>query len=102
MRVFVAGATGLIGSRATRLMLDAGHHVSAIARSEEACEPLREAGADMAVCNVYDAEMLRGAMAFAKPDVVMHQLTALPDRLDAPDASERFAANDRIRIEGTR
>jgi nucleoside-diphosphate-sugar epimerase len=102
MRVFVAGASGLIGSRAVRLMLDAGHDVSAIARSEEACEALREAGAEVAACDVYDAEMLRGAMSMGEPEVVMHQLTALPDRLDSRDAAKRFAENDRIRVEGTR
>ena len=102
MRVFVAGATGLIGSRVVRLLLDAGHEVSAIARREEAAEELRRLGAGVAVADVFDVELLRGAMAVAQPEVVMHQLTSLPDRLDAKDAAERFAQNDRVRVEGTR
>jgi nucleoside-diphosphate-sugar epimerase len=102
MRVFVAGATGLIGMRAVRLLLDAGHEVSAIARREEAAEELRALGAGVSVADLFDVELLRGAMALASPEVVMHQLTSLPDRLDARDAAERFAANDRIRVEGTR
>jgi nucleoside-diphosphate-sugar epimerase len=85
-----------------RLLLDAGHEVAAIARSESTAEALRQAGAQVAVTDVYDAEMLRGAMAMVDPEVVMHQLTVLPDRLDAPDAAERFAENNRIRVEGTR
>jgi nucleoside-diphosphate-sugar epimerase len=102
MRVFVAGATGLIGRRAVRLMLDAGHEVSAIARSEESAEELRSDGAGVALADVFDAEQLRGTMALAEPEVVMHQLTSLPDRLDAADAAERFAQHGRVRIEGTR
>ena len=102
MRVFVAGATGLIGRRVVRLLLDAGHDVSAIARREEDAERLREHGAKVAVTDVYDAEMLRGAMAIAEPEVVLHQLTALPDRVDAHEAARQFADNDRMRVEGTR
>jgi 2-alkyl-3-oxoalkanoate reductase len=102
MRVFVAGATGLIGRRAVRLMLDAGHEVSAIARSEESAEALREDGVGVSVADVFDAELLRGTMAMAEPEVVMHQLTVLPDDLAARDAAEMFARNDRMRNEGTR
>jgi nucleoside-diphosphate-sugar epimerase len=102
MRVLVAGATGLIGSRVVRLLLEGGHEVSAIVRSEDGAERLREVGAGVSVGDVFDAEILRGAMALAEPEVVMHQLTALPDRLDARDAAERFAENDRVRVEGTR
>ncbi|MEA2411881.1 MAG: hypothetical protein QOC77_2442 [Thermoleophilaceae bacterium] len=102
MRVFVAGATGLIGRRALGLLLDAGHEVSAIARNEDAADRLREAGATVAVTDVYDAEMLRAAMAMGKPEVVVHQLTVLPDRLGARDAAQSLAENDRMRVEGTR
>jgi nucleoside-diphosphate-sugar epimerase len=102
VRVFVAGATGLIGSRAVRLLVDRGHEVSALARSEESAERLRMQGVGVTEADVFDAELLRGAVAMAKPDVVMHQLTSLPDRLGAEDAAERFAANDRMRVEGTR
>jgi nucleoside-diphosphate-sugar epimerase len=102
MRVFVAGATGLIGRRLVRLLLDAGHDVSAMARSEESAEDLRGDGAGVAVADLFDDEQLRGTMAMTEPEVVIHQLTVLPDRLDAADAAERFAENDRVRVEGTR
>src|SRR4051794_13446041 len=102
MRVFVAGATGLIGSRVVRLLLEGRHDVCSIARSEEKAEPLRELGAGMMVTDVYDVELLRGAMAAAEPDVVVHQLTVLPDRVDARDAAAHFADNDRMRVDGTR
>src|SRR3954462_8557390 len=102
MRVFVAGATGVIGSRVMRLLLQAGHDVGAIARREEKAEPLRELGADVMVGDVYDEELLRGAMATVQPDVVVHQVTALPDRLTARGAAAQFAENDRMRVDGTR
>jgi 2-alkyl-3-oxoalkanoate reductase len=102
MRVFVAGATGLIGSRAVGLLIEGGHDVSAIARSEEKAEPLRELGAQVMVGEVFDDELLRGAMAAGEPEVVMHQLTVLPDELEARNAAAGFAANDRVRVDGTR
>src|SRR3954453_17332536 len=102
MRVFVAGATGVIGRPLLRLLLDDGHEVSAIARSEEAAEALRGDGAGAAVADVFDDEQLRGTMAMTQPEVVIHQLTALPDRLGASDAAAHFAENDRVRVEGTR
>ncbi len=102
MRVFVAGASGLIGTAAVRLLLDAGHEVSAIARTEAAAERLGELGAGVSLTDVFDVELLRGAMAMAEPEVVMHQLTSLPDRLDSAEAAARFADNERIRVQGTR
>jgi nucleoside-diphosphate-sugar epimerase len=102
MRVFVAGATGLIGTRLVRLLLGAGHEVSAIARTEEKAEQLRELGAGVAVTDVYDAELLRGAMALGEPEVVMHMLTVLPDRLRSRDVAQQFMENDRMRVDGTR
>ena len=54
------------------------------------------------MADVFDDEQLRGTMAMTQPEVVIHQLTALPDRLGASDAAARFAENDRVRVEGTR
>jgi nucleoside-diphosphate-sugar epimerase len=100
--VFVAGATGLIGSAVVRLLREAGHETCALVRSEQVAERLRGDGVGVTVCDLFDAELLRGALAVAEPDVVMHQLTALPDRIDPRRAAAQFAANDRMRIEGTR
>lgn len=102
MKVFVAGATGLIGSRVVRMLIDAGHEVSAHARTEESAEPLRKLGAGVALADVYDAEMLRAAVGMGQPEVVIHQLTALSRRSDPERMAEQLAPNDRIRIEGTR
>ena len=101
MRVFVAGATGVIGSPLVPQLLQAGHEVTAMTRSVLRAEQLKAVGADPVVCDVFDADGVRAAMADASPDAVIHQLTSLPPRLDVADPSV-FDANNRVRIEGTR
>jgi len=101
MRVFLAGATGVIGSPLVPQLLQAGHEVTAMTRSVLRASQLEAAGADPVVCDVFDADEVRAAMASASPDAVIHQLTALPARLDwgAPNV---FDANNRVRTAGTR
>lgn len=100
MRVFVAGASGVIGKRVVRLLVGAGHDVAAMTRSPGNAAALRELGAEPVVCDVYDAEALaRAVMQFA-PDAVVHQLTDLPN--DMGRIAEFGGANARIRREGTR
>lgn len=100
MRVFIAGATGVIGIRLVPLLLEDGHAVIGMTRSPEKAAELRALGATPAVCDVFDAEALLATVRDQAPDAVVHQLTDLPDRLEQLDAySER---NDRIRVEGTR
>ena len=101
MRVFVAGASGAIGRPLVPQLVAAGHQVTGTTRSEERAGAIRAAGARAAVCNALDAEALRAAVAEAAPEVVVHQLTALPDRFDPRD-KEIYAATNRLRAEGTR
>jgi nucleoside-diphosphate-sugar epimerase len=101
MKVFVAGASGVIGRRLVPMLVAAGHDVVGMTRSAERAEALREAGAEPAVCDVFDAEALRRAVAAAQPEVVVHELTDLPQDLDPRRAKEAYARNDRIRREGT-
>jgi nucleoside-diphosphate-sugar epimerase len=100
--VFLAGATGVIGRRLLPMVLAAGHEVTAMTRSAEKSAGLREAGATPAVCDVFDAEGLRAAVAAASPEVVLHELTDLPQNIDPRKMEEQAAGNDRIRTEGTR
>jgi nucleoside-diphosphate-sugar epimerase len=101
MRVFLAGATGVIGSQLVPQLLEAGHEVTAMTRSVLRAAELEAAGADPVVCDVFDADGVRAAMAGASPDAVIHQLTALPARIDWSDPNV-FDANNRVRTEGTR
>jgi 2-alkyl-3-oxoalkanoate reductase len=101
MRVFVAGASGAVGRPLVPRLVAAGHEVTGTTRSEERAETVRAAGAHAAVVDVFDSDALRAAMAEAAPEVVVHELTALPARLDfrKPDV---YAATNRLRTEGTR
>ncbi len=101
MRVFVAGASGAIGRSLVPKLVAAGHEVTGMTRSRERSEEVRAAGADVAVVDVFDADALRVAMTEASPEVVIHELTSLPDRLDFRKA-DTYAATNRLRTEGTR
>jgi 2-alkyl-3-oxoalkanoate reductase len=101
MRVFLAGATGVIGTPLVPRLLQAGHEVTAMTRSVLRAGQLEAAGADPVVCDVFDADGVRAAMAAASPDAVMHQLTSLPPRIYWADPNV-FDANNRVRTEGTR
>jgi nucleoside-diphosphate-sugar epimerase len=100
MRIFVAGASGVIGVRLVPLLVAAGHEVVGMTRSPDKADQLRTLGAQPVVCDVYDADPLRDAVVQFEPDAVMHQLTDLPD--DVSQLSEFGARNDRMRTEGTR
>lgn len=100
MRIFLAGATGVIGIRLVPLLVAAGHEVAGTTRSAEKEQGVRAAGAEAVVVDVYDAAALTAAVVGYRPDLVMHQLTDLPD--DAALIASRGAANARIRTEGTR
>ena len=102
MRVFLAGATGVIGRRLIPLLLADGHEVTGMTRSPDRLEQLRAAGAEALVADAFDADGLRRAVAQARPDAVIHQLTSIPQRIDPRKAERDFATNDRLRTEGTR
>lgn len=99
MRIFLAGASGVIGTRLTPLLVEAGHTVAGTTRSAGKAELLRGLGAEPVVVDAYDAEALREAVVSFGPEMVMHQLTDLPD--DAAQIPEHAAGNARIRDEGT-
>ena len=100
LRIFLAGATGVLGVRLVPLLVAQHHEVAAMTRSPGKTPELARLGAEPVVCDVYDAEGLKDAVAASRADVVMHQLTDLPD--DRSELGAYAARNDRIRGEGTR
>jgi UDP-glucose 4-epimerase len=100
MRIFVAGATGVIGVRLTPLLVEMGHSVAGMTRSSGNSAMLRELGAEPVVCDVFDAGRLAVTVADFEPDAVIHELTDLPDEL--ADLASYAPLNDRMRTEGTR
>ena len=101
MKVFLAGATGAIGKQLVPQLVEAGHQVTAMTRSKEKLGMLNELGAEAIVCDVFDAGRLGSVMARAEPDAVINQLTDLPQSLNPRKLKEYYAANNRVRREGT-
>jgi 2-alkyl-3-oxoalkanoate reductase len=97
MRVLVAGATGVVGTRIAARLVALGHEVAGLSRTGR---PLP--GVDMVACDVLDSAQVRAVVRSKAPDVVVHMLTSLPTSLAQADAEARFAANDQIREVGTR
>jgi nucleoside-diphosphate-sugar epimerase len=100
MRIFLAGASGVIGVRLIPLLVGGGHTVAGMTRTAGKAAALRELGAEPVVCDVYNADRLVQSVTAFGPDLVMHQLTDLPDQAD--DIPGFAPRNNRIRTEGTR
>jgi nucleoside-diphosphate-sugar epimerase len=97
MRVLVAGATGNIGRPLVKQLCEAGHQVVGTTRSEERAETVRQLGAEPLVLDARDTDALRGALIEARPEVVINQLTSLPQKLDYKRAKETFGPTTELR-----
>ncbi len=102
MKVFLAGATGAIGRRLVPQLVEAGHEVIATTRSKEKLSALYDLGAEPVLCDVFDAGRSGSVIARAEPDAVINELTDLPQSLNPRKLKEYYAANNRVRREGTR
>lgn len=100
MRVFVAGATGAIGRQLVPRLVEAGHEVQGMTRSESKQAMLEELGAVPVVADALDPDQVAQAVGRARPDVIVHQLTAI-GTLDMRHLDRGFAPTNRLRIEGT-
>jgi nucleoside-diphosphate-sugar epimerase len=101
MRVFVAGATGAIGRQLVPRLVARGHEVHGMTRSESKRALLEELGAVPVVADALDPDQVADAVGRARPDVIVHQLTAIPAGLDMRRFDRDFAATNRLRTEGT-
>jgi nucleoside-diphosphate-sugar epimerase len=102
MKILVAGASGVVGQRLCGLLIADGHSVSGTTRSTEKAALLDALGVTPLVVDVFDAAALSEAIMRAGPEVVIHQLTDLPDGLDPAQMADARIRNTRIRDEGTR
>ncbi|MGH1564630.1 NAD-dependent epimerase/dehydratase family protein [Mumia sp. DW29H23] len=102
MRVFVAGATGALGSHLVPALVKASHEAVGTTRKKGGVARIEEAGATGIVMDPLDRESVRSAVAGALPDVVVHELTALSDMTGNPKRFDReFATTNRLRTEAT-
>ena len=100
MNVFVAGATGAIGRPLVRRLVEAGHAVTGMTRSASKRSMLEGLGATPAVADALNPDAVAEAVARAKPEVIVHQLTAIGS-IDTRHMERDFAATNRLRTEGT-
>jgi nucleoside-diphosphate-sugar epimerase len=101
MRILLAGATGALGATLTPMLVEAGHDVFGTSRSRSSQAALAKTGAEPVQMDGLDPESVRRAMTTAKPDVVIHQLTALKGLSNLKKFDEEFAETNRLRTEGT-
>jgi 2-alkyl-3-oxoalkanoate reductase len=103
MRIFVAGASGAIGKRLVPLLVENGHEVVGTTRSTEKVGSLRAGGAEPAVVDLLDPEPVTAALRSARPEVVVHEATALAatSLTNMRKFDDEFALTNRLRIEGT-
>lgn len=101
-RIFVAGATGVIGRRLTPILLENDFEVAGVTRSREKGDELRRLGVKPYVLDVFDREALESAVRDFAPEVVMHQLTDLPANLDPQQMRAGMERSAHIRRDGTR
>ena len=105
MRVFLAGGTGVLGRRLVPQLVARGHHVTATTTSAEKLGLLRQLGAEAVVMDGLDAVSVGEAVAAARPDVIVHQMTAISrthaGKPDMKHMDRWFATTNRLRTEGT-
>ena len=101
MRVFVAGASGAIGTRLVPQLIDVGHDVIGTHKSPGGAERVRALGAEPVALDLLDPRAVRQAVLAAEPDAVIHQATALADMKDFKNFDRTFAQTNRLRREGT-
>lgn len=102
VKIFLAGASGVIGRLLVPLLCKAGHSVVGTTRAPAKVAALRSLGAEPVVVDVFDASALSRAVVAAAPHVVIHQLTDLPSAPGTPDYEAGLERNVRLRIDGTR
>ncbi|XXQ69375.1 NAD-dependent epimerase/dehydratase family protein [Neisseriaceae bacterium B1] len=100
--IFLAGASGVIGRPTAEILIKEGHTVYGTTRSVEKAAELEKMGVKPVIMDVFDAERVNQIVAEIQPEIVLHQLTDLPDGLAQEQMAAALVRNARIRDEGTR
>jgi nucleoside-diphosphate-sugar epimerase len=101
MRVFVAGASGALGSRLVPQLIDAGHEVVGSHNSPTSAERLRALGAKPVMVDLLDARAVRKALLESEPEAIVHQATALANAEFGRNLDKTFAKTNELRTKGT-
>jgi nucleoside-diphosphate-sugar epimerase len=101
MHVFVAGAAGTIGMRLVPQLVQQGHRVTATTRNPDKLGALRALGADPVIMDGLDATSVTEAVRRARPDAIVHQMTALAAKPDLRRFDRWFAVTNQLRTTGT-
>jgi 2-alkyl-3-oxoalkanoate reductase len=101
MKIFLAGATGAIGKRLLPMLVSAGHTVAATTQHKDKMMSIHSTGATPVLVNALNKEEVLAAVMEARPDMIIHQLTAIPPNLNLRHFDEGFALTNRLRTEGT-
>jgi nucleoside-diphosphate-sugar epimerase len=101
MRIFLAGASGVVGSRLVPLLVGKGHYVVGTTRTPSKIEVLRSLGAEPMVLDALDRPQVMRAVETSHPDVVVHQLTSLSAMKSLRKMDEELDLTNRLRTEGT-
>jgi nucleoside-diphosphate-sugar epimerase len=101
MRVFVAGASGAIGTRLVRQLIERGHEVIGSSTSSASAERVRQLGAKPVILDLLDPRAVRKSVLGAAPDAIVHEVTALANAKFTRNLDKSFVATNRLRTEGT-
>jgi nucleoside-diphosphate-sugar epimerase len=101
MRVFVAGASGVLGSRLVAQLIDAGHEVIGTYHSPRSAELLRRLGAKPVRVDLLDAGAVREAVLTNNPDAIVHEATALANAKFGRSLDKTFVVTNQLRTNGT-
>jgi len=101
MRIFLAGATGVLGMRLIPRLLERGHKVIGTTTTKDKLSDLKRLGVDPILMDGLDRDSVRSAVSAADPEVVVNEMTALSKVRNYKNFDQEFALTNRLRADGT-